>query len=108
MKKITFAAATSLDNIKGINQKKISILDKFFVSNEAYAGAKVSHYKGKHVLFAYFDTQDSAQQICNKQIKELDSITFTLWSRESIDQEIQHSRLSEQNRTIKAKNISFF
>ena len=59
LKKITFAAATSLDNIKGINQKKISILDKFFVSNEAYAGAKVTHYKGKHILLAYFNTQES-------------------------------------------------
>src|SRR6266540_5101554 len=78
LKKMTFAAATSLDNIKRTNQKKISILDKFFVSNEAYAGAKVSHYKGKHILLAYFDTQESAQQIYDKQIKELDSMTFTL------------------------------
>ncbi len=60
LKKTTFAAATSLDNIKGTNQEKISILDHFFVSNEAYAGAKVSHYKGKHVLLAFFDTQASA------------------------------------------------
>jgi len=59
LKKITFAAATPLDNIKGTNQKKISILDKFFISNEAYAGTKVSHYKGKHVLLVYFDTQES-------------------------------------------------
>ncbi len=43
--------------------------------------------------------------ICNKQIKELESTTFTIWSRDSIDQEIQQSRLSEQNRTVKAKNI---
>ncbi len=67
LKKTTFAAATPLDNIKGTNQEKISILDKFFISNETYVGAKVSHYKGKHVLLAYFDTQDSAQQIYNKQ-----------------------------------------
>ena len=89
LKKTIFAAATPLDNIKGTNQEKISILNKFFISNKAYARAKVSHYKGKHVLFAYFDTQESAQLICDKQIKELDSTTFTLWSKESIDQEIQ-------------------
>ncbi len=53
LKKTSFAAATPLDNIKGTNQEKISILDHFFVSNEAYAGAKVSHYKGKHVLLAF-------------------------------------------------------
>ena len=105
LKKTTFAAATPLDNIKGTNQEKISILDRFFVSNEAYAGAKVSHYKGKHVLLAFFDTQESAQLICNKQIKELDSTTFTIWSRDSIDLEIQQSRLPEQNHTVKAKNI---
>src|SRR6266542_6208501 len=105
LKKTSFAAATPLDNIKGTNQEKISILDRFFVSNEAYAGAKVSHYKGKHVLLAFFDTQESAQLICNKQIKELDSTTFTIWSRDSIDLEIQQSRLPEQNRTVKAKNI---
>ena len=33
-------------------------------------------------------------------------MTFTLWSRESINQEIQHFRLPKQNCTIKAKNIS--
>src|SRR6266498_6169983 len=32
LKKTTFAAATPLDNIKGTNQEKISILDRFFVS----------------------------------------------------------------------------
>ena len=105
LKKTSYAAATPLDNIRGTNQEKISILDRFFVSNEAYAGAKVSHYKGKHVLLAFFDTQESATQICNKQIRELDNTTFTIWSKDSIDQEIQHSRLPEQNRTIKAKNI---
>ncbi len=89
LKKTIFAAATPLDNIKETNQEKISILNRFFVLNEAYAGAKVSHYKGKHVLLAFFDTQESAQLICNKQIKELDSTTFTLWSRDSVDQEIQ-------------------
>src|SRR6266545_8027375 len=78
LKKTSFAAAIPLDNIKGTNQEKISILDKFFISNKAYAEAKVSHYKGKHILLVYFDTQESAQQICNKSIKELDSITFTL------------------------------
>ncbi len=76
---------TPLDNIKETNQEKMSILDRFFVSNKAYAEAKVSHYKGKHVLLAFFDIQESVQLICNKQIKELDSTTFTLWSRDSID-----------------------
>ena len=56
LKKTTFAAAILLNNIKGTNQEKISILNKFFILNEAYAGIKVSHYKGKHVLLAYFDT----------------------------------------------------
>ncbi len=36
LKKTTFAAATPLNNIKRTNQEKISILDKFFVSNETY------------------------------------------------------------------------
>ena len=76
LKKTSFAAATPLDNIKGTNQEKISILDRFFVSNEAYAGAKVSHYKGKHLLLAFFDIQKSAMQICNKQIKALDNMIF--------------------------------
>ncbi len=69
LKKTTFAATTSLDNIKETNQEKISILNKYFVFNEAYAEVKISHYKSKHVLLAYFNTQESAQQICNKQIK---------------------------------------
>jgi len=56
LKKTTFVTVTPLDNIKGTNQEKISILDKFFISNEAYAGIKVLHYKGKYVLLAYFNT----------------------------------------------------
>ncbi len=78
LKKTTFTATIPLDDIKKTNQKKISILNKFFVSNEVYAGVKVLHYKGKHILFAYFNIQESAQLICNKLIKKLDSITFIL------------------------------
>jgi len=40
LKKTTFTIVTPLDNIKKTNQKKISILDRFFVSNKAYAGQK--------------------------------------------------------------------
>src|SRR6266540_3215553 len=36
LKKTSFAATTPLDNIKETNQEKIFILDRFFVSNEAY------------------------------------------------------------------------
>ena len=68
-----------MNNIKKINQKKIFILDKFFVSNEVYVKTKVLHYKGKYILLIYRSVIRSADIQSSDQNPDLNAIRIIIF-----------------------------
>src|SRR3990170_3095326 len=87
------------------NWEKAEAINKIFLADQNFRGARTTTYRGRKLVLAYFDSLSARDAACIIPILLADKKTLVPFLKEDIDNDIKSGRDKEKNASIRVTGI---